>query len=63
MYENRIAADRLTVAMMEGFPPSIDALSACNLAGHGFLRAAWYRGNGQPLPHPLPVPGEEQPHG
>lgn len=45
MYESRIAADPLTVAMMEGFPPAIDALAACNLAGHGFLRAAWYNGN------------------
>lgn len=42
MYESRIAADPLTVAMMEGFPPAIDALAAGNLADHGFLRAAWY---------------------
>lgn len=47
MYESKIAADPLTVAMMEGFPPAIDALAACNLAGHGFLRAAWYAGNRQ----------------
>lgn len=42
MYESRIASDRLTVAAVEGFPPEINALAACNLAGHGFLRAAWY---------------------
>ncbi len=42
MYESRIAADHLTVAAVEGFPPEIDALAACNLSGHGFLRAAWY---------------------
>lgn len=47
MYESRIAADHLTVASVEGFAPEIDALAACNLSGHGFLRAAWYRGNGQ----------------
>lgn len=47
MYESRIAADPLTVAMMEGFPPEIDALAVRNLAGHGFLRAAWYGGNQQ----------------
>lgn len=42
MYESRIAADHLTVASVPGFPPEIDALAACNLSGHGFLRAAWY---------------------
>ena len=42
MYESRIAADHLTVAAVEGFPPEINTLAACNLAGHGFLRAAWY---------------------
>lgn len=42
MYESRIAADHLTVAAVEGFPPEINALAARNLAGHGFLRAAWY---------------------
>lgn len=42
MYESRIAADRLTVTAVEGFPPEIDALAARNLAGHSFLRAAWY---------------------
>jgi len=42
MYESRIAADHLTVAAVEGFCPEIDALAACNLSGHGFLRAAWY---------------------
>jgi CelD/BcsL family acetyltransferase involved in cellulose biosynthesis len=47
MYESRIAADPLTVAMVEGFPPEIDALAACNLAGQGFLRAAWYGANRQ----------------
>jgi CelD/BcsL family acetyltransferase involved in cellulose biosynthesis len=47
MYESRIAADPLTVATVEGFAPEIDALAACNLSDHGFLRAAWYRGNGQ----------------
>jgi CelD/BcsL family acetyltransferase involved in cellulose biosynthesis len=47
MYESRIAADPLTVAMVEGFPPAIDALAACNLAGHGFLRAAWFGANRQ----------------
>ena len=47
MYESRIAADPLTVAMVEGFPPAIDALAARNLAGHGFLRAAWYGAGGQ----------------
>ncbi len=43
MYESRIAADHLTIAAIEGFPPEIDALAEDNLAGHGFLRAAWYR--------------------
>ncbi len=47
MYEGRIAADHLTVAVMEGFPLAIDGLAARNLAGHGFLRTAWYRGDGQ----------------
>jgi hypothetical protein len=42
MYESRIAADQLTVASIAGFPPAIDVLAGCNLAGHGFLRAAWY---------------------
>ncbi|WP_379922670.1 GNAT family N-acetyltransferase [Erythrobacter sp. R86502] len=42
MYESRIAADRLTVDAVKGFPPEIDTLAAHNLAGHGFLRAAWY---------------------
>lgn len=42
MYESRIAADRLTVAAVEGFPPEINTLAARNLAGHGFLRSAWY---------------------
>lgn len=47
MFEGRIAADRLTVAVEEGFPAAIDALAAHNLAGHNFLRAAWYHGNGE----------------
>ena len=42
MYESRIAADHLTVTAVEGFPPELNTLAACNLAGHGFLRAAWY---------------------
>ena len=42
MYESRIAADQLTVAAVEGFPPEINTLAARNLSGHGFLRAAWY---------------------
>ena len=42
MYESRIAADHLTVAAVEGFPPEINTLAERNLAGHGFLRAAWY---------------------
>lgn len=47
MYESRIAADPMTVAAIAGFPPEIDVLAARNLSGHGFLRAAWYRGDGQ----------------
>lgn len=47
MYASRIAADPPTVAMVEGFAPAIDVLAARNLAGHRFLRAAWYRGDGQ----------------
>lgn len=46
MYESRIAADHLKVAAIAGFPSEIDALADRNLSGHGFLRAAWYRGNG-----------------
>lgn len=42
MYETKIAADPVTVAASAGFAPEIDALAACNLARHGFLRAAWY---------------------
>ena len=42
MYESSIASSRLTVAAVEGFPAEINTLAACNLAGHGFLRAAWY---------------------
>ena len=47
MYESRIAADPLTVTAMAGFPSEIDALALRNLSGHGFLRAAWYRGDGR----------------
>lgn len=47
MYASRIAADPPTVMMIEGFAPAIDDLAVRNLAGHGFLRAAWYRGDGQ----------------
>lgn len=42
MYESRIAAEHLTVTAVEGFPPELNALAACNLGGHAFLRAAWY---------------------
>ncbi|MCX9148730.1 hypothetical protein OPU67_15410, partial [Erythrobacter sp. WG] len=42
MYATRIAADPVTVAAVEGFPPEIDALADCGRAGHRFLRAAWY---------------------
>ncbi len=42
MYESRIAAGPVTVAASAGFAHEIDALAACNLACHGFLRAAWY---------------------
>lgn len=42
MYATRIAADPVTVATVEGFPPEIDALAAGGRAAHGFLRAAWY---------------------
>lgn len=47
MFEGRIAADHLTVEVVKGFPPAIDALADHNLSSHRFLRAAWYRGNGQ----------------
>lgn len=46
MYASRIAADPVTVATMEGLPPEIDVLATCDLAQRGFLRAAWYRGQG-----------------
>lgn len=42
MYESRIASGHLTVSAVEGFPPEINTLASRNLAGHGFLRAAWY---------------------
>ncbi len=42
MYESRIAKGHLTVAVVEGFPPDINALASCNIAGHRFLRADWY---------------------
>lgn len=50
MFESRIAADQLTVASVAGFPSAIDALAARNLAGHGFLRAAWYAARTVQLP-------------
>ena len=46
MYESRIAADQLLVASSPGLAPAIDVLAACNLSGHGFLRAAWYGAEG-----------------
>lgn len=46
MYESRIAAGHVTVAANPGLAPEIDALSARNLGGHGFLRAAWYGASG-----------------
>jgi CelD/BcsL family acetyltransferase involved in cellulose biosynthesis len=48
MYESRIAADHLEVVAAEGFPAAIDTLADDNIAGHGFLRAAWYGAGGQP---------------
>lgn len=42
MYESRIAADPVTVAASPGLAPEIDALAACSLSRHGFLRAAWF---------------------
>lgn len=42
MYESRIAAGHLTVAASTGAAPALDALAARNLAGHGFLRSAWF---------------------
>jgi CelD/BcsL family acetyltransferase involved in cellulose biosynthesis len=42
MYESRIAAGHLTVAASPGLAPALDVLAARNLAGHGFLRAAWF---------------------
>lgn len=47
MFQARIAAGPLTVTMIAGFPPEIDALAAQAGPGYGFLRAAWYRGAGQ----------------
>ena len=43
MFESRIAADRLTVTARAGFAPEIDVLAPRNLAGHAFLRRAWYQ--------------------
>ncbi|MEE4315742.1 MAG: GNAT family N-acetyltransferase [Erythrobacter sp.] len=43
MFEARIAAAPLTIAMRAGFPPEIDALAQRGRAGHRFLRAAWFR--------------------
>ncbi len=48
MFETRIAADQLTVAAVEGFPPAIDVLAGGNHGGYGFLRRAWYAGDGVP---------------
>lgn len=42
MYESRIAADPVTVAVSPGLAPEIDALAARSLSLHGFLRAAWF---------------------
>ena len=50
MYESRIAAEKLTAVSVAGFPEEIDALAACNLAGRGFLRAAWYAARTVQLP-------------
>ncbi|MFM7377771.1 MAG: GNAT family N-acetyltransferase [Erythrobacter sp.] len=50
MYESRIAAGHLTVAARTGAAPALDVLATRNLAGHGFLRAAWY---GEGAPHAL----------
>lgn len=63
MYESRIAADPLTVASVEGFAPEIDALAECNLSDHGFLLAAWYRGNGQKTGRTLIVRRGQGPDG
>ena len=54
MYESRIADDQLTVASIAGFPPEIDALAERNLAGHGFLRTAWYAARTVQLPGTAP---------
>lgn len=48
MYETRIAADHLTVVATSGLAPEIDALAACNLSGHGFLRRSWYAAGSNP---------------
>lgn len=48
MFETRIAADQLTVAAVEGFPPAIDVLAGGHPGGHGFLRRAWYAADGKP---------------
>lgn len=42
MYASRIAAEPVTVAAAEGFPPEIDALAASRSGALGFLRACWY---------------------
>ncbi|WP_017665870.1 GNAT family N-acetyltransferase [Porphyrobacter sp. AAP82] len=42
MYETRIAAGHLTVAARTGAAPALDVLARRNLAGHGFLRSAWF---------------------
>jgi hypothetical protein len=48
MFETRIAADQLTVAAVEGFPPAIDVLAGGRPGGYGFLRRAWYAADGKP---------------
>lgn len=48
MFETRIAADQLTVAAVEGFPPAIDVLAGGHPGGYGFLRRAWYAADGKP---------------
>lgn len=61
MYESRIAASPLTVTAIAGFPPEIDALALSNLSGHGFLRAAWFRGDGQQAGRTLLIRRDSEP--
>jgi len=58
MYESRIAAGHLTVAASPGLAPALDVLAARNLAGHGFLRAAWYGEDARQALRTLVVEGE-----